>query len=310
MKKLVKILFASTLLLSLFACSPKGNDEVVKNKQEVQQFKKINLGYYPQSIIYEFDYWDLVPKFPTLEDDGVWTRYGEYYRYMEEMKWHYDLDCDSDGLYDYRIMYYIFDAYLDGTYSFNYFVFKYEPIEWDILEEKDGKAIAISHSVLDKGAYSSFYSNDRWYFVTSDLRKWLNEDFYNLAFSNSEKEKIITSLVKNDREQTCITDGETHVLTCEDTEDKVYALSYKEAITYYKNEVSRKAKATSYVVSNQYFTYRDEEDLSYYSWWLRGPAWNYGRPAQVMDLGYVTAEYFIDDENVGIRPVICIDLNN
>ena len=301
MKKIGKLLFSSTLLLFLFACSPKKSDNVIKNKrtQENQQFKKITMGYFPQRYVENFEYWDDVPSYPSPQDDGVWTR-SRFLDYdNQEICWYYDIDVDSDGLYDYRAV----------SYQGSCNIYKFEPIEWDILEEKDGKAIAISHLVLEKGWSSHYDYPNCFYYDKTDLRKWLNNDFYNIAFSSSEKEKIITTLVKNNKEQACTTNVDFDGLACDDTEDNVYVLSYKEAITYYKNETSRRAKATEYVIDGMDHKNNNDEN-QYYSWRLRGPGWNIGRAATVMDIGYITADYMVNDQDQGIRPVICIDLNN
>ncbi|MDO5563877.1 MAG: DUF6273 domain-containing protein [Eubacteriales bacterium] len=76
-----------------------------------------------------------------------------------------------------------------------------------------------------------FYSNDEkridltWRNCT--LRKWLNNEFYNKAFSNDEKNRIIETIHKNESNR-----GAIHP----DTNDKVFLLSEKEIKKYFENE--------------------------------------------------------------------------
>ena len=311
MKKIGKLLFSSTLLLSLFACSPKKSDNIVKNKrtQDKQQFKKITMGYFPKSKV-DIDVTTLdLPEYPEGYNNKEWKQIciWEFHGYSG---WYYDKDIDSDGVSDYRVVYYLpEDAFIypDEDYEAEINVFKFEPIEWDVLEEKDGKAIIITNNIIDYKPSTSYYYGSTAKYDSSDIRKWLNDDFYNTAFSNSEKEKITISHVSNGRDETCISDTQTSVTSCDDTDDKVYLLSYKEAITYYKNETSRQAHETDYAKN---FTIPASDGEIYLNYWrLRSSGWNFFNPATVMDLGYITNELFRED-NCGIRPVMCIDLNN
>lgn len=58
------------------------------------------------------------------------------------------------------------------------------------------------------------------------LREWLNEEFYNSAFSNSEKEQILSVTVPADK------NPEYDTNSGNDTEDKIFLLSVSEAKKY------------------------------------------------------------------------------
>ena len=60
-----------------------------------------------------------------------------------------------------------------------------EPIEWNVLDIQDNKALIISKYGLDAKKYNEEYQSVTWENCT--LRKWLNEDFYNEAFSSKAK---------------------------------------------------------------------------------------------------------------------------
>ncbi len=72
-----------------------------------------------------------------------------------------------------------------------------EDIEWLVLEVKDGKALVISKYALDRKPYNASYTDVTW--ETCTLRKWLNKEFINAAFSADEKAMIPTVTVPADK---------------------------------------------------------------------------------------------------------------
>ena len=82
------------------------------------------------------------------------------------------------------------------------YFFKYEPIKWKIIDKSKG--LVICESILDSQPYNNilylsdgkywnstesekYYANDWGH---STLREWLNNDFYNNAFTDEEKQFI------------------------------------------------------------------------------------------------------------------------
>ena len=99
-------------------------------------------------------------------------------------------------------------------------------------------------------------------YANSFVRYWLNEEFLTKAFSEDERELILTTDVDNSDTSTGF---EVNQYACEDTQDKVFLLSYKEAFeTYGLNDEDRKKRAT------QYAFYRSGDDTDN-EWWLRSP---------------------------------------
>ena len=98
-----------------------------------------------------------------------------------------------------------------------------EDIEWLVLDNTDGKLLVISKSVLN---YMRF-SNATTVWEYSDLRTWLNGEFYDSAFSDDEKSSIALSVVDNP--------GNPYYGTSagSGTNDNVFCLSYDEACTYF-----------------------------------------------------------------------------
>ena len=67
-----------------------------------------------------------------------------------------------------------------------------EPVEWRVLDKKDGEILLLSEYGLDAQPFdTSGKSRVDW--KDSTIRKWLNDDFYNSAFSEKEKENIVES---------------------------------------------------------------------------------------------------------------------
>ena len=96
-----------------------------------------------------------------------------------------------------------------------------EPIEWRVLEIRDGNALVISEYLLDATVYYYDMADVTW--EKSSLRNWLNSKFYDTAFSESEKSMILTVKIENKDNPLYGTPGGN------DTEDNVFCLSLEEA---------------------------------------------------------------------------------
>lgn len=127
-----------------------------------------------------------------------------------------------------------------------------EDIEWLILDKKDDAVLVISKHVLEDKSFGR--NDDTW--ETCSLRKWLNADFINDAFSTAEQSKIQSTQVAADKNAhySSVDPGNA-------TMDKVFLLSGSEAWKYFTSDESRTADLYS-SVSNDY---------RYDSWWLRTP---------------------------------------
>ena len=70
--------------------------------------------------------------------------------------------------------------------------FKVEPIKWKVKNVINGKACLESENIIDSHLFDDISNN----YETSCIRKYLNNDFYNRAFTENEK-KIITETDSN-----------------------------------------------------------------------------------------------------------------
>ena len=173
-----------------------------------------------------------------------------------------------------------------------------KPIEWIVMKNEGNQVLLLSKYVLDAKPY------DEWEAVTwqtSDIRQWLNNEFYTTAFNKTEKAKIQTSLIKNeDNSEYGTSEGN-------DTEDKVFLLSEKEAETLFSDEEERIAKATEYAEKSG--VYVNKEKAAW--WWLRSPGYSSSRAAEVSEYGWVDQDgpsvYCSDG---GVRPALHLNLQS
>ena len=174
-----------------------------------------------------------------------------------------------------------------------------KPIEWIVMKKEGNQVLLLSKYVLDAKPYNEELEEVTW--ETSDIRQWLNNEFYTTAFNKAEKAKIQTSLIKNEDNSEYGTSGEN------DTEDKVFLLSKKEAKTLFSNNEEKIAKATEYAEKSG--VYVNEEKVA--GWWLRSPGDNSDSAALVNYYGWVYGDGIGVNCNVyGVRPALHLNLQS
>jgi hypothetical protein len=118
-----------------------------------------------------------------------------------------------------------------------------EDIEWIVLDNTDGKLLVISKDILNYMRYSA--ETTVWEY--SDLRSWLNGEFYDIAFDDSEKSSIVLSVCENPGNPYFGTSAGTG------TNDNIFCLSYDEAYTYFSftnwNESSLSGNSQTIIAS-------------------------------------------------------------
>lgn len=96
---------------------------------------------------------------------------------------------------------------------------KYTPIEWRILDDMDDEYLLLSEYVLDAHNWEHLSSGiPTW--ESSEVRRWLNEDYINQIFTEEEQEAIALTLLDNSKLSGSRLDGDV------DTEDKLFLPSY------------------------------------------------------------------------------------
>ena len=174
-----------------------------------------------------------------------------------------------------------------------------EKIEWLVLSKENGKALLISRYGLDCQPYNTEYNNgDTW--ETCTLRTWLNDTFYNSAFSNVEQGRIATTTVTTDKE------SEYSTSPGYNTTDKIFLLSINEAKKYFHSNEARKNKPTAYAKKQGVWT----NYAGCCWWWLRSPNSSYFAVYSSHDGSVIKVGISVRDPDVAVRPALWIDLNS
>ena len=174
-----------------------------------------------------------------------------------------------------------------------------KPIEWIVMKNEGNQVLLLSKYVLDAKPYNKELKAVTW--ETSDIRQWLNNEFYTTAFNKAEKAKIQTSLTKNEDNSKYGTSGGN------DTEDKVFLLSEKEAETLFSNDEEKIAKATEYAEKSVVYVNEEKAVL----WWLRSPGSDSRSAAVVDNYGWVIGGGgYVDDSGGGVRPALHLNLQS
>lgn len=185
----------------------------------------VSYGYYSGTGCYATDYGT---GYATMVQ-GDWMKYADFtyngtkYRAVTFSQYRPSWTCNpsSAGKTDQD----------DNGYTLNnIYYFKYEPLKWRVLDPSTG--FVLCESIVDSQAYNNtIYENGNYWnntehthyannYATSSIRAWLNDNFYNTAFSSSQKASILTSELDNKAYDSKY-DSET-------TYDKVFLLSYSE----------------------------------------------------------------------------------
>lgn len=147
-----------------------------------------------------------------------------------------------------------------------------QPVEWQVLDVKDGKALVISKYGLINHVYNKEHTRVTW--ETCTLRKWLNDTFIKDIFSAEEMKAVTLSDVSADKNPRYNTNQGN------DTKDKLFLLSIKEVEQYFVSNEKRLCKPTKYAVYNG----ADKDSCGHGWWWLRS-AGDDSRNAAFVDLG-------------------------
>lgn len=220
--------------------------------------------------------------------------------------WYIDIDYDEDGRFDYRgvlIYNYRSDEIKEGTANsssdkthqddnfynrstvYSTYWFKYELIEWDILENNDGTAKLIANLAIDSQNFS-LSSNS---YDSSYIRNFLNDDFYNTAFSSLEKSIMSTMSVDSNN-------------------DYVTLLTNEEVESYYPEVADRFLKATEYAQSqNCYVNTSAYSTTTLYNCnWLTRSAYTESGKVYIVNTSGSIVDGKTNMTYYGIRPVITI----
>lgn len=187
------------------------------------------------------------------------------------------------------------------------------PIEWLVLARDGNHALLISRYGLDAKPYNTTYESTTWEKCT--LRTWLNKDFLNRAFSANEQSAILLTNVDNSSKQ-CYSSWSTS--GGNNTQDKIFLLSYAEANQYlnvtYSDSNNQKSRVapTAYAKKNGAYTSssnttQDGEASGW--WWLRSPGSRQNYAASVYSVGSLDFRR-VSSAHASVRPALWVNLES
>lgn len=180
-----------------------------------------------------------------------------------------------------------------------------EPIEWIVLSRGVNTFTLLSKYCLDYQPYNTRQESVTWAQCT--LRNWLNDTFFNTAFSDAEQTVICSRNNRNSDNHAFGTKGGSHTTDIV----SIFSSGVSEDYYSYKGII---AKPTEYVkvVSGCGNVY-DNENYGF-AYWVRMPGMEQDTAAYIMGGDYSpfdTAKNGIEVSNsLGVRPVIDIDISS
>ena len=197
--------------------------------------------------------------------------------------------------------------------------FKCEPITWNVLSNNDGEYYILSSVLLDAHCYYNSYSNrtiaDETIYPNnyeySDIRAWLNDDFYNSAFALGNSH-IQTTTVDN---SATTTGSASNKYACNNTQDKVFLPSYQDYInssygfssTSNVSTKTRRCKTTDWTRARGTYCSTSSSYLYNGYYFTRSPARGYDqRASDVYYNGSLDLSHVNDID--GVRPALTIKI--
>lgn len=305
----------------------------------------IYFGTYPQSRVTDSGLINALSagtQLPAGANAQGWTSYGYYSGGSKgSFMWYIDKTYNGEkyrGVYfTYYRPYFIFDTCYanpadnnsientvqdDNGYRVgSVYWFRFEPVKWKILTESGGVATVLSELIIDAQAYNEgTNSND---YKLSAIRKWLNENFYNTAFSEKQKALIQKTVVDNGaasanpKNNSTLWNGGKNDCACENTEDFIYLPSMKEVTNnsygfssdYSIYDTERTKTVTEYAKSQGVWTNNsDGKNIGW--WWLRSPFYgNENSAFTASRYGFAFDNLPVYETDSGVVPALRIKLS-
>ena len=217
------------------------------------------------------------------------------------------------------------------------YFFKFEPLRWRVLEEKNGEKLLLLDIIIDSQPfqpdyyqsqvttglveYGFYYINDGFApegtfansYEYSGIRKYLKNKFYKDAFSSKEKAQILLSTIKND---SASAGQPLNPFSGNDTEDYVYLPSFVDVVNHdygfkYQGEEDalRQLTYTDYArCQGGYYDVQGE-----YKWWLRSAPFyinKYSCNAQAVgNSGKIYNYHYAEYTCMGVVPMMCLSID-
>ncbi len=335
---LVVIMCFASVSICAFAGSFDGKTYITK---EDLKSGYVYFGSYPQSKVTDED------TVAALDAKGEttstkWRSYGYYsgtsnYGTMEKGNWMRCADVIYNGekyrgvkFTQYRPNYSFIYPYVTNSYQNEnkYYInttywFKFEPLKWRVLDADKG--LILCETLIDAQSFSNtIYSKDGEYYndaactvyandyATSSIREWLNNDFYNTAFTNIDKRYITATELNNKSLDTLNGEVTDSPFDSADTYDNIFLLSYMDIdnIKYELNSKSkRQAHGSDYAKCQGLRVSTDSSSKDCSFWLLRSPGNRSYSCCYVNTNGVVESNFEVATAYMGVRPALTLDLH-
>ena len=171
-----------------------------------------------------------------------------------------------------------------------------EPVEWMVLDVKNGRALMISRYALDTIPYFTRMNQENpsektW--SSSALRAWLNEKFINDAFQVREQTALSRTVLDDSGESAS-------------AGDRIFVLSKSEVESYFSGDMKIPCTATEYALGKRGF---QDEKNGFTRWWARSDVNDSRKSDIITQYGTCIREdtfHFM----ITVRPAVWIDLTS
>lgn len=257
------------------------------------QFDTVYFGTYPQrEVVASKSFSGTYQQAWATNDDCIVD--AALFEKLEKAYWNVNDDATVDGVKYHRLSKSTatYKGSSDkGTYykwsdnsTFHYF--KYEPIKWRIIKNKNNEMLLLADKALDCQRYNVARNDNAQNPVTwedSTVRGWLNSKFYDTAFGNMEKIALKETFLLNRNNY------EYNVSGGIPTKDKVFLLeegnlcyitskNYSSELPY---DEARQMQSTTFAKAMGTFASADKDTLGNCHWWLRSPGFDQYHAAYV-----------------------------
>ena len=276
----------------------------------------VYFGSYPTEEVID-DSWNAVDAYALQEGDVI--RDNDLYARLEKADWTSDtveLDgvsyiriCadDVDASTELREQHYVWED--NRTWHY----FRISPIRWRVLDVSDNKALLLADRMPDSVPYNTTDAEVTW--SNSSLRSWLNGYFADHAFSDVERDAIVTASCRN-------LDNQDYGTECgEDTEDRVFILSNEEVFEgkasgrYGFHEGREHDDPAKRFTSTLYAKCRGAwwSPVDAYKgnsfWFMRTNGYNQRSVTYICDFGFIYSRgTLVTCSDAGVLPAIRVDL--
>ncbi len=164
--------------------------------------------------------------------------------------------------------------------------FKIEPIKWKVLERKENEQrekefFVAADKILDAHRFHAQNCD----YADSEIRGFLNSEFFARAFTDSQKAEIVT-------------------VNLSGSEDKVFLLDQKEAEEAFGDAAARQKEGTDYAKANNLKWESEQSECSI--WWIRHDQEDVKNSVNRMGSFYPLRD--IDSPSTGVLPALRIKI--